>query len=386
MQIVDVSAYAVRVGLRPLSEGGIAPYKTNHNAESEKDRVVLRVETDTGVVGWGEMRPFLSAPVTVDLIEDGIAPLVVGKSPFDVESLRRQMFIEYANVDMFFAGVEIACWDIIGKHLGRPVYELLGGTGAIDQTEWLVDEPSPDPRDGVEVAYCLGILPPEESRSHAARVHEAGYSVLKTKAGRDWQQDVDRIVAMDDEVDGALDFRLDPNQGWRVDEAVRVGASLADQDVYLQYLEQPIRVNAHDMLASLRERTQQPIAPNEDTYIANNLRSMIDKQALDVAVVDMVPMGGISGLRQLAAIATDAGIPLAHHCAFDLGIKTAAIAHAVTGIPGFSLPPDCAYSAWEDDIIEEPFVIEDGRLPVRSEPGLGIVVDESKLETYAIAE
>lgn len=189
---------------------------------------------------------------------------------------------------------------------------------------------------------------------------------------------------MHEAVDGELDFRLDPNQGWTVDEAVRVGATLADAGVYLQYLEQPIRVDTHRSLARLRQRTPQPIGPNEDTYIAHNLRELIEHGALDVAVVDMTPAGGISGLRQVAAIAEDAGVPMAHHCAFDLGVRTAAILHAVSGIPGFTLPPDSVYYAWEDDVIETPFEFSDGALPVPDEPGLGITVDEDKVHEHRI--
>jgi len=112
----------------------------------------------------------------------------------------------------------------------------------------------------VEFAFCLGILSPAESRAKAREAVDAGFSVLKTKAGRNWKQDVARIEAMHDEVDGALEFRLDPNQGWSLDQAVRVGAALEDSGIYLQYMEQPIRVNAHESLATLRKRLRQPIA------------------------------------------------------------------------------------------------------------------------------
>src|SRR5699024_569698 len=148
-----------------------------------------------------------------------------------------------------------------------------------------------------------GILPLEKSRAKAAEINAAGYDVLKAKAGRDWRQDVNRIKAMHDEVDGELEFRLDPNQGWTPDQAVRVGACLADAGIYLQYMEQPTRVDNHKSLARLRQRTTQPIGPNEDTYISHNLRKLIEVGALDVAVVDMTPAGGIAGLRQQAAIA-----------------------------------------------------------------------------------
>lgn len=237
----------------------------------------------------------------------------------------------------------------------------------------------------VEFAFCLGILPPAESRAKAREAVDVGFSVLKTKAGRDWKQDVARIQAMDDEVDGELEFRLDPNQGWSLDQAVRVGAALEDAGIYLQYMEQPIRVNSHDALATLRQRLRQPIAPNEDTYIPNNLRSLIEAGAMDVAVLDLTPAGGISGLRQQAAIVEDAGIPYTHHCAFDLGIRTAAILHAVHGLPGFSLPPDTTYYAWEDDIITDPFTVTGGTMTVPDEPGLGITIDQDIIEEYQVS-
>ncbi|MFB6135854.1 MAG: mandelate racemase/muconate lactonizing enzyme family protein [Halobacteriaceae archaeon] len=384
MEITNVEAYAVNVGVVDIADGGIAPYVTNHGQVEDVDRMLVRVDTDEGITGWGEMRTFLSPEATKAVLEEGIAPWVVGHSPFELEGFRRQLFIEYTNADMFFSPVEIACWDIVGKALDKPVYELLGGWTAPSPTERTNTVPDREASQRVEVAYCLGILPPEESREHAAKALEEGYPVLKTKAGRDWREDVERIVAMHDEVDGRLDFRLDPNQGWSLDEAVRVGASLADEGVYLGYMEQPIRVDAHASLAKLRERTSQPIGPNEDTYIARNLREMIERGALDVAVVDMTPAGGITAVRQLANIAEDAGVPVAHHCAFDLGVRTAAIVHAVTGIPGFTLPPDSTYYAWEDDVVADPLTVEDGAIVVPDGPGLGVEVDPDKLEKHRI--
>lgn len=366
-------------------DGGIAPYITNHGEVTDMDRVLVRVETDDGLIGWGEMRVFLSPKATVSVIEDGVAPIVEGHSPYEVESLRRLLFIEYTNVEMFFSAIEIACWDIVGKDIGKPVYKLLGGWTSPNMAEAQMDAQSDTDR-AVDVAYCVGIMPIEESREHAANALDEGYSVLKTKSGRDWKHDADRIIAMDDEVNGELDFRLDPNQGWRLDEAVRVGARLRDAGVYLQYLEQPIRVDTHESLEKLRSRLSQPIGPNEDLYIAHNLKELIQRGALDVAVVDMTPVGGITGLRQVAAVAEDAGIRMAHHCAFDLGVRTAAILHAVSSIPGFSLPPDTTYYAWEDDIVKEPFTVSDGSITVPDDPRLGITVDESKINKYSISD
>lgn len=388
MEITDVTAMTVDIPLRDLNEHlGIGPYVTNHGQVDSMERVLVRVDTDEGIVGWGEMRTFLSSTATESILEDGIGPLIEGQSPFEVERLRRQVFIEYTNIELFFAAVETACWDIVGKFLNKPISELLGGATAPQQTSAMnvdaADHESTTDRE-IEFAFCLGILPLEESRSKAREALEAGFSVLKTKAGRDWQQDVARIEAMHDEVNGQLEFRLDPNQGWSLDQAVRVGAALEDSGIYLQYMEQPIQVNAHTSLAALRQRLRQPIAPNEDTYIPHNLRSLINTGAMDVAVLDLTPAGGIAGLRQQAAIVEDAGVPFTHHCAFDLGIRTAAILHAVHGIPGFSLPPDTTYYAWKSNILQDPFEITEGRMTVPDDPGLGVNIDQNAIEEYRV--
>jgi L-alanine-DL-glutamate epimerase-like enolase superfamily enzyme len=105
---------------------------------------------------------------------------------------------------------------------------------------------------------------------------------------------------------------------------------------------------------------------------------------MDVAVLDLTPAGGIAGLRQQAAIVEDAGVPFTHHCAFDLGIRTAAILQAVHGIPGFSLPPDTVYYAWEDDVIQDHFEVTEGKMTVPDDPGLGVDVDQEAIEEYRI--
>ncbi|WP_135305553.1 mandelate racemase/muconate lactonizing enzyme family protein [Haloarcula amylovorans] len=389
MEITDVTAVTVDMPLVDIDERlGIGPYVTNHGCLESMERVLVRVDTDEGVSGWGEMRVFLSPAATESILEDGVGPMIQGQSPFEIERLRRQVFVEYTNVDMFFSAVETACWDIVGKTLDRPVYELLGGWTApsqgSQQHRQVSDGDSTSP-DAVPVAFCLGILPLDESRVKAREALEAGFDVLKTKAGKDWRADVERISAMHDEVGGQLEFRLDPNQGWTLDQAVRVGAMLEDEGIYLQYMEQPIRVDAHRSLSRLRQRLRQPIAPNEDTYISHNIQSLVEAGAMDVGVIDLTPAGGISGLRQQAAVLEDAGVPFTHHCAFDLGIRTAAILHAFIGIPGFSLPPDSTYYGWEDDVIESPFEVSDGCLPAPRGPGLGISVDEDAVEEYRIS-
>jgi L-alanine-DL-glutamate epimerase-like enolase superfamily enzyme len=257
-------------------------------------------------------------------------------------------------------------WDALGRELGAPLNRLLGGKCD----------------DEIECAYCVGILNPAESREHVWRALAGGFSVLKTKSGLDWEQDVERIVAMDDEADGKLDIRLDPNEAYSFEDAVRVDARLKDEEIYLQYLEQPVDTGTFGTYERLRQRLRQPIAVNEDMYEDRHLLHLVMADAIDVGVVDLLPAGGICELKRMAGIAADAGVSLSHHSGWDLDIKTAAMVHTVASTPAIDLPPDTVYYSMADYLAIEPFDPTDGRPTVPDDPGLGIEVDETKVEQY----
>jgi L-Ala-D/L-Glu epimerase len=368
MSIANVSAIPVEMGVKPLEdELGLAPYVSNHDQVESVTRMLVKVETDEEITGWGEMLVGMkSAAVTKAVVDDVIAPELVGREVGDIRDFVESFYFPYVKVRPFLGAVETALWDAFGKKVGVPVHQLLGGKT----------------RETVDIATCLGILSPAESRTYARRAVEYGFSTLKTKAGPDWREDIERIRAMHDEVDGRLEFRLDPNQGWAFEDAVRVATRLEEEGILLQYLEQPVRIDTYGTYASLRNRVRTPVAVNEDTYFPRNLRFLLKADAIDVAVVDLVPAGGILAVREQVAMAANAGVSVSHHCGFDLGVKTAAMLHTVASTPGINLPPDSTYYGWNDYIVEKPFEVEDGALPVPDGPGLGVTVDEEKVERY----
>jgi L-alanine-DL-glutamate epimerase-like enolase superfamily enzyme len=365
LEVTDVTAIPVEAGVKSREDpDGLAPYVNNHGRVESIQRILVRVDTDS-TTGWGEMLVAMRSPrATKAVIEDVLAPELVGRSVGDVQSFVESFYFPYVKVDPFVGAVEMAMWDALGKHLGASVSQLLGG--AIT--------------DSVEVAYCLGILDPEESREHVQRAVDGGFSTLKTKASADWRRDVRRLEAMADEADGALEFRVDPNQGWRFEDAVRAATALEEAGIYLQYLEQPVRIDTFGTYEQLRSRIRQPLAVNEDTYFRRNLHHLLKFDAVDVAVLDLIPAGGILRAKELAALASNAGISVSHHNGFDLGVKQAAVLHTAATTPAINLPPDSVYYAWERDVLGERLALDDGRMPVPEGPGLGVEVDEAAVE------
>ena len=368
MEVASVEVIPVRVGVRKLEDGGIAPYRGKHGAVEQVERVIVKLESTTGIEGWGEIRPSPSVESTVAVLKADVIPEAIGRPIWAIEEFRNAFHYEYLDLNGYVAGVEMAMWDAFGRELGVPLHQLLGGM--------VIEE--------VPIAAPLGILEPAESREYAQRAIEEGYDVLKVKAGRDWQKDVERVLAMADEVDGALEFRVDPNQGWTFEDAVRVGARLEDAGVYLQYLEQPIRIDSIGTYRSLRNRLQTPIAINEDAYFRRNLTQLLQADAIDVAVVDLVPAGGVLALKAQAAVAAEHGISVAHHDGFDLGIKKAAVLHTVASTPAVNLAVDTVYPHWEEHLLEDPLTVSEGAMTVPDGPGLGISVDSARLDQLRI--
>ncbi|WP_313691794.1 mandelate racemase/muconate lactonizing enzyme family protein [Halorarum halobium] len=368
MAIERVEAVPVAVDVKPLEEEfGLAPYRSNHDAVESRDRMLVRLETGDGLVGWGEMLVAMeSATATKTIIEEVIAPELRGREPSEIRSFLESFYFPYTRIHPYLGAVEMAMWDLFGKRVGASVSQLLGG--AVTES--------------VNVAYCLGILGPDRSREQARFARDAGFEALKTKAGPDAGFDVERLTAMHEAVDGELEFRIDPNQGWSFEDAVRSAARLEDAGIYLQYLEQPCRIDTPGTYANLRSRIRTPLAVNEDTYFERNFGQLLKRDAVDVGVVDMIPAGGIIRVREQAALAADAGVSLSFHSGFDLGIKTAAMLHTVAATPAISLPPDSVYYAWDEYLVEDPFEIDDGAYPVPESPGLGISVDEDAVQAH----
>jgi len=370
MQVESIHAIPIAMDIRPLEKrGGIAPYVSSAHEHETIERTLVRLETTGDVTGWGEIRTPLDSPTSARaLIEDSIAPHVVGREVGDVVDLTAELDSTYLSVAPVLGGVEMAMWDAHARRLDVPLHELFG-----------VLDPEP-----VDLAFCLGILDRETAREKAAEAVDMGFEIIKTKAGRDWREDLDRVCAVADEVGPGIDFRVDPNGAWRVDEAVRATRRLEDAGVPIQYLEQPVEPSQFGTYASLRSRHRLPLAINEDTYLQGNTLESIKHDAVDAALIDIVPAGGIRQAHRLAHVIGSAGVSLTHHTGFDLGVKTAASLHFIASTSAVTLPLDSAYYAWEDNIVETPLEVVDGRLEVPTEPGLGVTVDEAKLDACRV--
>ena len=358
MKIKQLNALRVRIPQKPP----IAPYQNRYNAGTHKESLLIRLETDNGLVGWGETPDDWINKTYEGTPEDRLRTQVVGRDSFDIEA----WYAENTLGTFLASGVEMAMWDVIGKATNQPLYRLLGGAV----------------RKQIELAACMGIRPYEEAKAIAKLYLEQGFTTMKTKAGRRPEEDLELVRGIRDGVGDRLKLRIDPNMGYAPDVAFALARDLEKYN--LEYFEQPMPQSCIGESARLRRLTRTPLGLNESVTTPEITLQILQLGAADVLLPDTYQCGGIVGVRKVAVLCEAAGVPCVFHCAHDLGLKTAAMLHVVASTPNFPLANDCTYYGLTDDIITPLHVIERGFMTVPEAPGLGVHVDEAKVARYRV--
>lgn len=369
MDIKDVEFIPLDVGFKSIDEwNGLAPYRSSYTkpGATSAPRTLVQLETEGGIIGWGEVLGTPSPKGSKAVHEDLIKPEVIGQSVGQVNALFEKFDFHsiYMDERVFLSGVEMAMWDALGKHLDLPVHQFFGGKV----------------RTHVDFAYALGIASPEKSREKARAVAEQGFSVIKTKGSTKWEKDIDRLEAMREEVGDQIRYRIDANEDWSVIQAQRICNELAKRELPIDVIEQPLRIGNVGSYKQLRQKADVPIAVNDDAYFPHHIYQLVKEDAIDAALIELTAAGGLSQARRQAQIAGEGGIPVGHHCGMDLGVKTAAILQVAATTRELTLHSDTIYYSLEDHVIEEPFEFENGSLEVPDAPGLGIEVDTDAIE------
>jgi len=360
MKITKVEAYLVRVKFF----GPALPYAWRGGERTGAESLLIAISTDEGIEGWGETSPHLPAGPAKAFVESACASLIVGEDPLDLNRLTGKV-LDLGSPEVA-AGIEMALWDIAGKAWDLPLCKLLGGPL----------------RETVPLTACMGIKEPEEAAETAREYVAQGFRTVKTKGGREIRQDLEVIRAIREAVGPEVQVRLDANQGYSPDQGLRLMKELEPYDV--QFFEQPCRKDLWKETAELRLRTRVPVALDEGADTPEELLRAIELGALDVAVVDFPPAGGILRVRGMAAMAEAAGIPLVMGSAHEMGVKTAAMLHVVASTPAFTYANDSTYYVQENDVLTEPLRVVDGALEVPMRPGLGVEVDREKVREYEV--
>jgi muconate cycloisomerase len=351
--------------------------------------VIIKLHTDEGLVGLGEApvlkdwggdhgKYFGETPqTTTHIINDILAPALKGQDPRRFETIHALMDKAVKGYPYCKAAIDAAMYDVVGKALKVPVYQLLGGCF----------------RERVSIAHSLGLMDIEKAVDEALQAKAEGVKTIKLKGGVDQRRDVELVKQIRNAIGPELDICVDANQGYPTPKAA-VKIIKAMEEFNLLYMEQP--VEGIDRMAEVARRVDTPIMADESAWTPEDVIEIIQKRAADIVSIYTTKPGGMFKAKKVAAVAEAAGLKCNVNGSVETGVGNAANLHlaASTGVVslGCVVPVSTpkgkgkkgiAGIYYQDDLIQEPFEYADGDIIVPSKPGLGIDLDEEKLKYYS---
>jgi D-galactarolactone cycloisomerase len=373
LKITSVKTYLLRHRLKRAFGASVSvPLAKN------RDVLLVKLETDEGLVGWGETAPISGARGTID---DHLAPQLIGRNPLEYRRLWRELWGPNFGNGLAVGAIETAINDLRGKALNLPVAELFGGrmrdrvpvyVSAMDYTEGLK----------IEESY------PEA----AVKMVERGYSAMKMRVGR---YSVPREAAVAAAVREAVgpDIRLmaDGNGAYTMGNATRMGHEL--HELGFEFFEEPLpqspKYAGYD---ELRRRLPLPLAGGEALDSRASAKQLLDRRAVDIIQPDISLCGGLGEVLFISELAKLSSIRCIPHC-WGGDILIAATIHLLSLLhePHWGLPTDTplleldkSENPWRDGLATERFEMRNGFITVPTKPGLGIDVDEEIVRQYAV--
>lgn len=332
-------------------------------------RLVVRIETAGGLVGWGETICLLDAIPAV--LERVVMPLALGRGVDQAEALHRHVlgagyYHHKRAAVMALCAVEMAMWDAFARACGQPLHRLWGGL-------W---------RDRVEMAAYILAGDPGAAREAAQAYAARGHRSFKVKIGMSEATDVALVRAVREAVGEAAPLRADVNGAWTPGTAKRQLEKLRHFD--LQYIEQPLELDDLAGHALLRRTQPVPIALDESAYTLQDIGNIVRAEAADVVLLDPHEAGGLWPVVKQAAVCESVGIPVLLHSGGELGLSQAAYLHLAASIPNMTISLDTERAHLSGDVVREGFDLVEGCFAVPTGPGLGVTVEEAALERYRV--
>jgi D-galactarolactone cycloisomerase len=379
MKITGVRTHVLR---SPLEQ----PFAFSQGWVRQRSATLVEVSTDAGLTGWGEaFAQGLEPPeIAATVIDKALAPIVTGADPLETEVLWHRMYHltrDYGRKGSVVAGIsaiDIALWDIAGKHYGVPIYKLLGGAFRARVQPYATGFYRIR---GQGEAKRLG----EEALRHL----EAGFSLMKVKLGYGLEDDLACMAEIGRALQGKpVSLMVDTNHAYGRAEALRLGRAL--EPYRLRWYEEPVAPEDIPGYVDLRRKLDTPIAGGENEHTLYGFRELLGAGAVDVAQPDLGSCGGLTAARHIVAIAQSHGVQVNPHV-WGSAIAQAASLQLLAALPVahhslFAQEPvlefDRSSHPFRLQLITRPIQQVNGWVEIPSGPGLGVEVDRSVLEKY----
>jgi len=368
MNIAHVRLTPIRVPYRK-------PYYWAQGVIEAAEVILVEIETNTGVIGYGETIATPNASAMLAYMRDA-ADHIIGRDPYHNARLMAEcyhrLFQAFGTCSaprfagQVLAGLEMALWDVMGKAAGQPVHALLGG--AVHDTIRYFGFPQG--------------ATPEEIAAEAGEMVKAGFGVIYVKVGQSDAIDLEIIRQTREAIGPDARLRLDPNEHWPGPVFTRMIRKIAPYDI--DFIEQPCDAESLPALARIKASSPFAIAADQAVFTPYDALAVVQAGAADVITLGLHETGGITRFLKCARIAEAAGIPISLHGLYETGITTCATHQAGAVIPNLDDGNQYMAHFLEWDVIEQGTLTLQGDLmPVLSAPGLGFTLDDDAVRDAA---
>jgi L-alanine-DL-glutamate epimerase-like enolase superfamily enzyme len=378
MRIASIETHPVRIPLKPAYRMISALGR-----HEESKFVLVRLLTDDGLEGVGEASATLRwSGETVwgvqALIQRVLAPLVSdmelnAAEPLEsIAAIDRRLDAAAAHNWFAKSALEMACWDVLGKAAGKPVYELLGGAC----------RPL-----AIRSRFSMGAYDVPRARARAAELVEQGFDTVKVKVGGRPEDDIARVRAVREVIGPERKLVIDANCGWDAQTAIRCVRELRDCNLAL--VEQPTPDGDYASLARVRRECGVPVMADDMCFNLVHAQELIRNDACDLISVYPGKNGGIRKAREIALVAERHGVGCTIGSNLEFDVATAAMGHLIVATPNMQVeqwPGDIHGPAYYDvRIVKEPLRIEGPVTTINDRPGLGVEVDWQLVRSLQIS-
>ena len=335
----------------------------------KRDAVLVKVETDEGLVGWGEAHHGRCPGAIAKLIDTTLAELVLGMDPLDVNGVWARVYrMQLAShgmgaaAAMALSGLDIALWDIRGKATGWPIHRLLGGA----------PRAVPAYAGGISLGWQEPASLADEARAHVA----AGYRAVKLRVGDSPRRDIARVAAVREALGADVEILVDANTGYAVDDVRRVMPAFEAAGV--AWLEEPFPPHDTYSYGAAARLGTVPLAAGENHFTRYEFVQALQAGYLGFVQPDLSKTGGITEAMRIAALASAWKISVNPHTSAT-GINMVATLHLLAAVdnPGYFEGDVAQHNPFRDDVVGLPYRLDDeGKVRPPDGPGLGVEVDE----------
>lgn len=340
---------------------------------SSIENILVKIYTDEGLIGIGEASPWEvfgeNSKCVHAVLKNYVSPTIIGENPYSIERIMSELDKRVVGGTFAKAAIEMALYDIIGKSLNQPLYNLFGGLY----------------RSGVKLSYSVSSQDLNTEINEISECLDKGVKIFKIKTGvKEHSEDFERLKQIKKVLGDSAELRIDYNQAIVRENGIKYCRQI--EEFNPTYIEQPVPYWDIDGLANIAKAIDTPIMADESAFSFQDAMKIAKKEAADIISIKLMKSGGMRNALKIAAVAESANIPCYSGLMWESSIGMSAALHLAVSTKNISYGGDyyIPYFLMEHDIVKNPHEFNNGEVKPNRNPGLGIELDEKAVEKFRV--